>query len=114
MPRLARSRVGGIEITGLSFIGDAVKLCTRILERENIERKYIFLVTDGQQVGTMGNNKDLEDAVMEARKKGITVIAIGFPQGITKIFNLSIPYENLRKTTAKFIAAYTRIAGEDV
>lgn len=110
----SRSRVGGIEITGLSFIGDAVKLCTRILERENIERKYIFLVTDGQQVGTMGNNKDMEEAVMEARKKGITVIAIGFPQGITKIFNLSIPYENLRKTTAKFIAAYTRIAGEDV
>lgn len=110
----SRSRVGGIEITGLSFIGDAVKLCTRILERENIERKYIFLVTDGQQVGTMGNNKDMEDAVMEARKKGITVIAIGFPQGITKIFNLSIPYESLRKTTAKFIAAYTRIAGEDV
>lgn len=110
----SRSRVGGIEITGLSFIGDAIKLCTRILARENIERKYIFLVTDGQQVGTMGNNKDMEEAVMEARKKGITVIAIGFPQGNSKIFNLCMPYENLRKTTAKFIAAYTQIAGEDI
>jgi nitric oxide reductase activation protein len=110
----SRSRVGGIEITGLSFIGDAVKLCTRILSRENIERKYIFLVTDGQQVGTMGNNQDMVDAVMEARKKGITVIAIGFPQGNSKIFNLCMPYENLRKTTAKFIAAYTQIAGEDI
>jgi Mg-chelatase subunit ChlD len=110
----ARSRVGGIEINGLSFIGDAVKLCTRILDRENIERKYIFLVTDGQQVGTMGNNKDMEDAVMEARKRGITVIAIGFPEGNSKIFNLCMPYENLRKTTAKFIAAYTRISGDDV
>jgi len=110
----ARSRVGGIEITGLSFIGDAVKLCTRILERENIERRYIFLVTDGQQVGTLGNNKDMEDAVREARKKGITVIAIGFPEKNTKIFNLCMPYENLRKTTAKFIAAYTRISGDDI
>jgi len=110
----SRSRVGGIEITGLSFIGDAVKLCTRILARENIERKYIFLVTDGQQVGTMGNNQDMIEAVMEARKKGITVIAIGFPQGNSKIFNLCMPYENLRKTTAKFIAAYTQIAGEDI
>jgi len=110
----ARSRVGGIEITGLSFIGDAVKLCTRILERENIERRYIFLVTDGQQVGTMGNNKDMEEAVMEARKKGITVIAIGFPEKNTKIFNFTMPYENLRKTTAKFIAAYTRISGDDI
>ena len=110
----SRSRVGGIEITGLSFIGDAVKLCTRILERENIERKYIFLVTDGQQVGTMGNNKDMEEAVMEARKKGITVIAIGFPEGNSKIFNLCLPYENMRKTVAKFIAAYTRISGDDI
>ena len=62
----------------------------------------------------MGNSKDMEDAVMEARKKGITVIAIGFPQGNTKIFNLCMPYENLRKTVAKFIAAYTRISGDDI
>jgi hypothetical protein len=52
--------------------------------------------------------------VMEARKRGITVIAIGFPEGNSKIFNLCMPYENLRKTTAKFIAAYTRISGDDV
>ena len=112
--RTAKARVGGIEISGLSFIGDAVKLCTRILERENIERKYIFLVTDGQQVGTLGNNKDLEDAVIEAKKKGITVIAIGFPQGNTKIFNLCLPYENLHKTVAKFIAAYTKISADNL
>jgi hypothetical protein len=110
----ARSRVGGIEISGLSFIGDAVKLCTRILERENIERKYMFLITDGQQVGTVGNNKDMEEAVMEARKKGITIIAIGFPQGNTKIFNLCMPYENLRRTVAKFIAAYIRISEDSI
>ncbi len=109
-----KSRVGGIEISGLSFIGDAVKLCTRILAKETIEKKYIFLVTDGQQVGTLGNNKDMEKAVIEARKHGITVIGIGFPQNNTKIFNQCLPYENLRKTTAKFIAAYSKIAGDEM
>jgi len=109
-----KSRVGGIEISGLSFIGDAVTLCARVLAKETIEKKYIFLVTDGQQVGTLENNKDMEKAVMEARKKGITVIGIGFPQKNTKIFNLCLPYENLRKTTAKFIAAYSKIAGDDM
>ena len=109
-----KSRVGGIEISGLSFIGDAVKLCTRILAKETIEKKYIFLVTDGQQVGTLGNNKDMEKAVTEARKHGITVIGIGFPQKNTKIFNMCLPYENLRKTTAKFIATYSKIAGDDM
>ena len=110
----ARSRVGGIEIKGLSFIGDAVKLCARILAKENTERKYIFLVTDGQQVGTVGNNKDMEEAVLEARKKGITVVAIGFPQGNSKVFSHCMPYENIRKTTAKFIAAYTRISEDSI
>ena len=109
----ARSRVGGIEISGLSFINDAIKLCARILEKENIERKYIFLVTDGQQIGTM-EDKSIEESVMEARKKGITVVAIGFPQGDTKIFNLCVPYENIRKTVAKFIAAYIKVSNDEI
>ena len=111
--QVARSRVGGIEISGLSFINDAIKLCTRILEKENIERKYIFLVTDGQQLGTI-DNKGMEESVMEARKKGITIVAIGVPQGNTKIFNLCVPYENIRKTISKFITAYTKISSDDL
>lgn len=110
----AKSRIGGIDVNGLSFIGDAVKLCSRILEKENIEKKYIFLITDGQQVGTLGNNKDMEEAVLMARKKGITVIAIGLPQGNLKIFNHCMPYENLRKTVSKFIAAYSRISDDSI
>jgi hypothetical protein len=110
----AKARIGGIEITGLSFIGDAVKLCSRILEKENIERKYIFIITDGQQVGTLGGNRDMMEAIMETRKKGISVVAIGVPQGNSKIFTLSIPYENLRKTVAKFINAYTVLAGDNI
>jgi Mg-chelatase subunit ChlD len=110
----SRSRIGGIEIKGLSFIGDAVKLCTRILERENIERKYIFLITDGQSVGTLDADKKMQEAVMIARKKGISVIAIGMPTGITKIFSMTMPYEGLRKTVAKFLNAYTNIASADL
>ncbi len=110
----SKLRIGGIEIKGLSFIADAVKLCCRILERENIERRYIFLITDGQAVGTLDADKKMQEAVMDARKKGISVVAIGMPQGITKIFTLCMPYEGLRKTVAKFLNAYTAIAGSDL
>jgi len=110
----SKSRIGGIEIKGFSFIADAVKLCSRILERENIERKYIFLITDGQSVGTLDAEKKMQDAVMDARKKGISVVAIGMPQGITKIFSLCMPYEGLRKTVAKFLNAYTAMSGGDL
>ncbi len=106
----SKSRIGGIEINGLSFIADAVKLCSRILDRENIERRYIFLITDGQALGTYDANQKMKDAVEAARKKGISVVAIGMPEGITKVFSLCMPYEGLRKTVAKFLNAYTNLS----
>jgi len=110
----SKSRIGGIEIQGLSFIADAVKLCSRILERENIERRYIFLITDGKALGTYNADQKMKDAVEEARKKGISVVAIGIPQGITKIFSMCMPYEGLRKTVAKFLGAYSILSGDDL
>ena len=109
----SKSRVGGIEISGLSFIADAVKLCSRILDRENIEKRYIFLITDGQSLGTYDADQKLIDAVAAAKKKGISVVAIGLPQGVTKIFSLCMPYEGLKKTVAKFLNAYMQLAGEE-
>jgi len=110
----SKSRIGGIEIKGFSFIADAVKLCSRILERENIERKYIFLITDGQSVGTLNAEKKMNDAIVAARKKGISVIAIGIPDGSSKIYSMCMPYDGLRKTVARFLNAYTNIAGSDL
>ncbi len=110
----SKSRIGGIEVKGLSFIADAIKLCSRILERENIERRYIFLVTDGQALGTAEVDAKMEEAIAAARKKGISVIAIGIPQGVTKIFSICMPYEGLRKTVAKFLNAYQIMAGDDL
>ncbi|WP_246275399.1 vWA domain-containing protein [Nitrosopumilus oxyclinae] len=110
----SKSRIGGIEIKGLSFIADAVILCSRILERENIERRYIFLITDGQALGTYEADVKMKEAVEAARKKGISVVAIGIPTGVTKIFSLCMPYEGLRKTVARFLGAYTNLAGDDL
>ena len=110
----SKSRIGGIEIRGLSFIADAVKLCSRILERENIERRYIFLITDGQALGTYKADEKMKEAVEAARKKGISIVAIGMPQGVSKVFSLCMPYEGLRKTVAKFLNAYTALAGDDL
>jgi len=108
----SKSRIGGIEVKGFSFIADAVKLCSRILDRENIERRYIFLITDGQALGNYEPDKKMEEAITMARKKGISVIAIGMPTGVTKVFSMCMPYEGLRKTVGRFIAAYTNIAEE--
>jgi len=106
----AKSRIGGIEINGLSFIADAVTLCSRLLDRDNIERKYIFLISDGQALGVADATKKMQDAIETARKKGISVVGIGMPEGETRIYSMCMPYEGLRKTVAKFIRAYTILA----
>jgi hypothetical protein len=106
----AKARIGGIEIKGLSFIADAVKLTTRVLDKEIIERKYIFLVTDGQALGTIDADSKMKEAIIEARQKGINIIAIGIQDGNSKIYSRCIPYEGLRKTIAKFLNAYQMLA----
>lgn len=110
----AKARVGGIEIKGLSFIADAIKLSMRVLEKEIIERKYIFLITDGQALGTIDADAKMMSAVEEARKKGINIVAIGIQDGNTKIFSRCIPYEGLRKTIAKFLNAYQMLAQDEM
>jgi len=106
----AKARIGGIEINGLSFIADAVTLCTRLLDKDNIERKYIFLITDGQALGIVDADKKMEEAIKVARKKGISIVGIGIPDGSTKIYSMCMPYEGLRKTVAKFLRAYQILA----
>jgi len=112
--QISKSRIGGIEVKGLSFIADAVKLCSRILDKENIERRYIFLITDGKALGTLDADKKMIEAVADARKKGISVVAIGIDQGVTKIFSMCMPYEGLRKTVARFLNAYTTLADDNL
>jgi len=72
------------------------------------------LITDGQAVGTLDADKKMIEAVQDAKKKGISVVVIGMPQGITKIFSMCMPYEGLKKTVAKFLNAYTILAGDDL
>lgn len=108
--QVAKSRIGGIEVNGLSFIADAVTLCTRLLDKDNIERKYIFLISDGQALGIADADKKMQEAIKLARKKGISIVGIGMPEGISKIYSMCMPYEGLRKTVAKFLRAYQILA----
>ena len=41
-------------------------------------------------------------------------IAIGMPTVVTKIFSMCMPYDGLRKTVARFLGAYTLLAGDDL
>ncbi len=105
-----KARIGGLENSGLSFIPDAMKLATRMLEDDINERRYLFLITDGYSMGYHEIDEEFQSAVKLASRAGINVIAIGVPDGMSKYFTLSFPHTDVRKTVANFIRAYSSIA----
>lgn len=105
-----KARIGGIDNKGLSFIPDAIKLTSRMLALDSTEKKFIFVISDGKSLGYDEIDESFKIAIKEARQSGINVIGIGVPEGISKLFTLSMPHENLKKTVAKFINAYVEIA----
>jgi len=72
------------------------------------------LITDGQAVGTIDADVKMQNAIADARKAGINIVAIGIQDGNTKIFSRCIPYEGLRKTIAKFLNAYQMLAQDEM
>lgn len=105
-----KGRIGGMENTGLSFIPDAMKLATRMLEDDVNERRYLFLITDGFSMGYHQINEEFQSAVKMASRAGVNVIAIGVPDGMSKYFTISFPHTEVRKTVAKFVNAYSTLA----
>ncbi|QUC65458.1 VWA domain-containing protein [Nitrosopumilus sp. K4] len=108
--QMAKARIGGIKNKGLSFIPDAITLGARIMQDDPTDKKFIFVITDGQTLGQDQDEKAFQDAIKQARNMGINVIGIGLPEKISKYFTLNIPHGDLKKTVAKFIDAYIEVA----
>ena len=105
-----KGRIGGLENTGLSFIPDAIKLATRMLEDDINERRYLFLITDGYSMGYHQINEEFQSAIKLAKRAGINVVGVGVPDGMSRYFTISFPHTEVRKTVSKFIGAYSTLA----
>jgi len=109
-----KSRFGGVDSAGLSFIPDAIILSARTLEMDPNDRKYIFLVTDGVTLGYDDADKYFKEAINTAKLAGINVIGIGVTGGISKLFTACFGYEEIARTVSKFIRAYVTVAQGDL
>ncbi len=109
-----KSRFGGIESKGLSFIPDAIILTTRTLQQDNNEKKYIFLVSDGQTLGYNDADNYFKEAVNYAKSAGVSVIGIGIQDNMSKLFTTSFAYEEIARTVSKFIRAYIAVAQDQL
>ena len=109
-----KSRFGGIESQGLSFIPDAIILTARTLAQDQDEKKYIFLVSDGQTLGYNDADDYFKQAINVAKSAGVNVIGIGVNDNRSKLFTASFGYEEIGKTVSKFIRSYIAVAEEQM
>ncbi len=107
-----KSRFGGIESKGLSFIPDAIILTARTLQQDPNEKKYIFLVSDGQTLGYNDADEYFKEAISFAKRCGVNVIGIGIKDNMSKLFTASFAYEEIARTVSKFIRAYIAVAAD--
>ena len=109
-----KSRFGGIESKGLSFIPDAIILTARTLQQDPNEKKYIFLVSDGVTLGYNDADTYFKEAIDVAKSAGVNVIGIGIKDSRSKLFTASFGYEEIGRTVSKFIRAYIAVAQEQL
>ena len=109
-----KARFGGIDSQGLSFIPDAIILTTRTLQQDLNEKKYIFLVSDGQTLGYNDADDYFKEAISFAKSAGVNVVGIGVNDSRSKLFTASFGYEEIGRTVSKFIRAYIAVAEEQM
>jgi hypothetical protein len=73
----AKSRIGGITQSGLSYIPDALRACRSLILEYAKDRNYLILVSDGLPSGYAGIEEEFDAAIKELGKSGIDLAAIG-------------------------------------
>ena len=107
-----KARVGSLKSGGLSFVPDAVELGNRILAQDTRERKYLFVITDGQPSGDDKFEKRLQKIVKGIGMSGIGVIGIGMKGELYKVFNKNCDGSNLSQVVSGFIKTYRDAAAD--
>lgn len=72
-----RSRIGGIEFEGFTFMPDALKVAGQIIRERNENLRLIAIISDGWPFGYSGVEDALSEVVGALQRRNITVIGIG-------------------------------------
>ncbi|MEX1151720.1 MAG: vWA domain-containing protein, partial [Nitrosopumilaceae archaeon] len=107
-----KARVGALKNGGLSFVPDAIEFGKRMLAEDTRERKYLFVITDGQPSGDDKFDKRLEKLVKNIGMSDVGIIGVGIGSNFTKFFNNNCNGSNLQDMVTKFIKTYRDAAAD--
>ena len=108
-----KARIGEIGSGGLTLLPDALEVANRVLNEDQRERKYIFVITDGSPSGYMRIHEAFSKIVKKTDMSDITLVAIGVSKKVTRGFKNTAQAKDLKTLVAKFITAY-RTASSDM
>ncbi len=108
-----KARIGAIKSSGLTLLPDALELANRVLNEDQRERKYIFVITDGSPSGYARIQEAFSKIVRKTDVSDITLVAIGVSKRVTRGFKNNAQGRDLKTLVAKFITAY-RTASADM
>jgi uncharacterized protein YegL len=108
-----KSRLGAIKNGGLSLLPDALQLSYKLLVADPRERKYIFLLTDGNPTGYDRIHEAFSKIIKKTEVSGITLIGVGITKKAMRCFANRARGKDLNELVAKFITSY-KIAAADM
>ncbi|HJS81302.1 MAG TPA: hypothetical protein VJ742_00540, partial [Nitrososphaera sp.] len=74
---LIKARIGGLRMSGLSHIPDAIRACANLAKPHSKDHNFMILISDGLPSGYSHIEQEFAAAVKELRSAGIDLIAMG-------------------------------------
>ena len=74
---LIKARIGGLRMSGLSHIPDAIRACANLAKPHSKDHNFMILISDGLPSGYSHIEEEFATAVKELKSHGIDLIAMG-------------------------------------
>jgi len=102
-----RSRIGGLEFDGLTYMPDAIRVAGKVLSQRFDEQRFLIVLSDGWPYGYPDMPLELSEAINSLQKKGIIVIGVGLEsEKMNEFFKESCSVYNQKDLIKKFANLY--------
>ena len=108
---LIKARIGGLKMSGLSHIPDAIRACSNLVKPYSKERNFMILVSDGLPSGYSRIEEEFSASVKELRRTGIHLIAMGLgSESIKKTIKNARVVEKPTDIAKEFMEVYMSLS----
>lgn len=107
-----KARIGGIEHQGLSYLPDAIRVGAQIISDVSSSNKNFFVVvTDGFPSGYDKIEDDLVEAIKDAEKRGVIILAVGLnTKYVKRFFKYNMVISSPKDLMTSFVRAYIQMS----